>query len=391
MTTPDTASTTDASRDSEWRQLRRQMAVSEHLAYFDHAAVAPLSRDTAHRMQEWLDDITRFGTVNWMRWRKLIERARGLAARMIHAAPDECAFVHSTTEGINLVADGLDWQAGDNVVTLDSEFPSNLYPWMLQQSRGVELRRIATRDERWSLDQLRQACDARTRIVTVSWVSYATGFRNPLEDIAQIAHDHGALLFVDAIQGLGVMPLDVERMGVDFLAADGHKWLLGPEGAGLFYVRQEHLERLRPMGVGWNSVRHAGQFTNSTLDLKPSADRYEGGTFNMVGLAGLAASLEWFDRVSVEAISRRLQSVTEELCERLRKAGLTIVSDRTDRHWSGIVAADHAEHGADSLKRQAWPAGVILNSRGGHLRLSPHVYTTKEDFERLEEWLKSLK
>ena len=177
------------------------------------------------------------GTADWVRWRKTVETARKLAAELLNASREEIALIHSTTEGINLVAEGVPWRRGDNVVTLASEFPSNLYPWMNLKDRGVEVRLVPAKDERADLDRIAAACDEKTRIVSVSWVGYATGWRNDLGAILELAHRAGAKLFVDAIQGLGVFPLDVQETPVDFLAADGHKWLLGPENEDHLFFR----------------------------------------------------------------------------------------------------------------------------------------------------------
>ena len=199
--------------------------------------MAPLPERTRAAVTRWADQAATEGDTVWPNWSKRVEQCRALAARLIHAEPAEIALVHSTTEGITLVAEGYPWQSGDNVVTLDDEFPSNQYPWLNLASRGVETRRVPTVDGRVDLDRLADACDARTRIVTVSWVGYASGYRVNLDQVAELAHRKGALLFLDAIQGLGVFPLDVQKTPIDFLAADGHKWLFGPEGAGLFYFR----------------------------------------------------------------------------------------------------------------------------------------------------------
>ena len=176
---------------------------------------------------------------------------------------------------------------------------------------------MRTEGGRVPLEALLDACDARTRIVSVSWVGYASGWRIDLDRLVEAVHARGALLFLDAIQGLGVFPLDVRRTPVDFLAADGHKWLLGPEGAGIFYLRREHLDLLRPLGVGWNSVAHDRDFTRIELNFKDTAERYEGGTMNVAGFIGLNASLELLLRHGQQAISRRVLEITDLACERL--------------------------------------------------------------------------
>ena len=274
-----------------WAEFRRLMPIAERWAYFDHAAVAPLPAPARDALVRWATQSAEQGDTVWPEWNQRVEQTRKLAARLIGAGADEIALVRSTTEGISLVAEGFRWQPGDNVVTLDNEFPSNLYPWMNLAERGVETRRVPTDSGRVDLDRLSAACDARTRIVSISWVGYASGWRSDLDALAEMAHRRGALLLVDAIQGLGAFPLDVSRTPLDFLAADGHKWLLGPEGAGLFYLRREHLDRLRPLGVGWHSVVQAADYNRIALELKPTAARYEGGSQNMAGFIALAESL----------------------------------------------------------------------------------------------------
>jgi selenocysteine lyase/cysteine desulfurase len=373
-----------------WNVFREQMAVAKRWAYFDHAAVAPLPKRVGEAVAGWASAMIEDGVADWSRWRKTVETARKLAAKLLNADRDEIALVHSTTEGINFVAEGVPWRAGDNIVTLSSEFPSNLYPWMNQKDKGVEVRQVPAALERVDLDAVARACDEKTRIVSVSWVGYATGFRSDLDALADIAHRNGAKLFVDAIQGLGVFPLDVRQTPVDFLSADGHKWLLGPEGAGIFYVRKELLDWLRPVGVGWNSVAHAGNFADTRLTFKPNAGRYEGGTYNMVGLAGLAAALEMQAEYGTFAISERIRDVMDVLIEELQGIGAAIASDLAPAHRSGILSFTFSETDPEAIKQELLEQGVILNCRHGRLRVSPHVYTYEEDIEKLIAGLRSM-
>ena len=371
-----------------WEELRRNMPVVKKWAYFDHAAVAPLTGPAKEILIQWTCDATANGAINWSHWRKQVEDARNLGASLLGADRDEIALIRNTTEGINIVAEGFPWREGDNVVTLAGEFPSNLYPWLNLADRGVEARLVPTQNERIDLSQVAAACDNRTRILSVSWVGYATGWRNDVAALAEIAHQKGAFLFLDAIQGLGVFPLDVTQTPVDFLAADGHKWLLGPEGAGLFYIRKEHLDLLRPTGVGWNSVQQAGDFSNRSLQLKSSAGRYEGGTYNMGGVAALAGSLKCLLACEVRRLSERILEITDVLCERLVESGAEIVSCRDGEHRSGIVAFELPGQNPLTVRQRCRDRAVIVNCRAGRLRVSPHAYTNTDDVERLIDAIK---
>ena len=370
---------------SPWQSLRNQMPVCRRLAYFDHAAVAPLPEPARAMIAAWADDVAWHGDRNWARWQAALAQVRRLAAGLLGADEEEIALVRNTTEGVTLVAEGFPWQVGDNVVLPAAEFPSNRFPWTNLASRGVEARLVASPRGRIGLDDLARACDARTRIVAVSWVDYASGWRSDPSALAELAHDRGALLFLDAIQGLGVLPLDVKAAGIDFLAADGHKWLLGPEGAGIFYTRREHLDLLRPVGVGWNSVTPTPDYASMELDLPTTAARYEGGTYPVATFVGLAESLKLLTQTPVEATAEQLLRVTDVLCERLRSAGAEIISDRTGDRASGIVAFDLRGQDPHTIRRRCRDADVILNYRDGHLRASPHVYSDEDDVDRLVE------
>jgi selenocysteine lyase/cysteine desulfurase len=360
------------------------MPIAKRFAYFDHAAVAPLPAPTRDAIVRWAEQAALDGDTVWPAWAKRVEECRALGARLVGADASEIALVHSTSEGIGLVAEGYPWQPGDNVVTLDNEFPSNQYPWLNLASRGVETRRVAAGpDGRVDLKRLADACDARTRIVTVSWVGYVSGWRIDLKQAAELAHARGALLFVDAIQGLGVFPLDVRATNIDFLAADGHKWLLGPEGAGLFYLKREHLDLLRPIGVGWHSVAHASDYARIELAYKPSAARYEGGSQDMVGFIGLAESLELLLGFGTEAIAGRILELTNLACQRLVEAGAALYSPREGDHRSGIVSFELPGHDALEVKRRLLAADVVTSARGGKLRLAAHAYNDASDVDRL--------
>ncbi len=380
---------------ARWAELRRQMPVAERWAYFDHAAVAPISRPAHEAIARWSRQALEQGHAASGESAAALERVRATAARILGADPAEIALVPNTSAGINLVAEGFPWQAGDNVVTLAGEFPSNLYPWMNLAARGVEVRRVDPGGVELDLGRIADACDARTRIVAASWVGYATGFRVDVDALAEAAHRRGALLFLDAIQGLGVFPLDVRRTPVDFLAADGHKWLLGPEGAGLLYLRREHLDRLRPLNLGWNSVVRTGDSYPSELALLPTAARYEGGSLNMPGFLGLGASLEMLAGFGLSArespLAGRVLELAAAVVPRLEQAGAVVAGSRADGKRSGIVSFDLPGRDLAAARRRCLEAGVVLSLREGRLRVSPHAYNDEGDVERLLEALAPLR
>ena len=366
-----------------WDEFRRQMPVARHWAYLDHAAVSPLPDPAAAAIVHWAQQAAHDGSLHWPQWDLELDELRRSVADMLHASVTEIALLHSTTEGVNLVAEGFPWQPGDNVVTLADEFPTNQYPWLNQAGRGVETRRVPTDDGRVDLHRLEAACDARTRIVSISWVGYASGWRNDLDAVAEIAHRHGALFFVDAIQGLGVFPLDLRRTPIDFLAADGHKWMLGPEGAAIFFLRHEHLARLHPLGIGWNSVVQSGDFGRIDLVLRNAAQRYEGGSQNMVGFLALRASLGLLNEFGFDAISARVLQLTDPARRRLAERGACIKSPADEGHRSGIVLFEASGQDPHEIRSRCLRQRVALSCRAGYLRISPHAYNNAEDIERM--------
>ena len=378
----------------DWTAFRQEMPVSEKWAYFDHAAVAPIPRVARDRLSVWAEQAAFEGATCWPNWFRQHEDLRDLTAQVINAKPQEIALIPNTTFGINLVAGGLPWEAGDNVVLPDHEFPSNLYPWMQLESLGVELRLVPLDGNRVCPARMAEACDRRTRVVSASWVGYASGYRLDPMEIGKVAHDCGALFFLDAIQGLGVFPLDVQAAGVDFLAADGHKWLLGPEGAGVFYVRHELLETLQPMNIGWNSVKQGNDFSKIDLKYRESASRYEGGSQNMAGFIALGASLELLTEFGLGSdrspIAEQVLSVSDELCEALQECGAVVLSDRDAATKTGIVSFYYHQKTTTEDRLKLLEKGVVVSCRGGKLRASVHCYNDANDIDRLVEALQTL-
>ncbi|MEZ6081943.1 MAG: aminotransferase class V-fold PLP-dependent enzyme [Pirellulaceae bacterium] len=304
--------------------------------------------------------------------------------------------------GYWLSSRGFPWRAGDNVVVPENEFLPIQSPWATLARRGVELRRVPIAPSGvLELSQLASAIDARTRIVSISWVGFISGYRIDVGEVAELVHSRGALFMLDAIQGLGAFKIDVRDCGVDFLAADGHKWMLGPEGAGLFYLRREHLELLQPLGLGWNSLA-GGSFDPNSQQLKATAARYEGGSTNMAGMLAFHESLNLLHQLQLGAavdspISRAVLSGTEQLAERLQQQDFRVHFPADARRRSGILgiswqssarnSSDVPESVALAARKHCIAAGVVLSVRGGRLRASTHAYNNADDIERLVDAL----
>jgi cysteine desulfurase / selenocysteine lyase len=375
----------------DWGLLREsEFPVTRRWAYFDHAATAPLPRRSGDVLRAWAAEQEDDGVVGWSGREARLEAIRDQAALLLSAHRDEIAFINSTTHGIGLIAEGFPWRPGDNVVTAQDEYPSNIYPWMNLESRGVSLRQVESREGRIWIDDLAAAMDDSTRVLAISHVEFATGFRNDLDGLVELCRRRGVALFVDAIQGLGPHTIDVRKTPLDFLAADGHKWLLGPEGAGILYVRRDWLERLRATGVGWHSVIGSYNSSENRFVLKPSAGRFEGGSFNMPGLLALGASLGLFLELGPEVVSQRILNRADALREVAVSAGWRLYGSSLPADQSAIVVLEKPGidpvRAASELRRQ----GVVASCRRGRLRFSPHLYNDSNDLLMLSNALASL-
>ncbi len=380
--------------DSVWDWWRSQMPVHREWAYLDHAAVAPLSQPAGVAIRELATQAEELGDTVWPQWAANIRRMRTQFSELLGAEEDDLFVVPNTSTGISLVAEGFPWKNGDNVVIPEGEFPSNLFPWLNQQHRGVQVRIVPRRGSVVEVDDLIAQVDDRTRIIAASWVGYSSGYRIDVADLVHRAHEKGVLVFLDAIQGLGVHPLDIRKVPMDFLAADGHKWLLGPEGVGIAMIRREHRVKMRCPIVGWNSVQNAHQFSHATFELREDAARYEAGSANMLGVAGLSASVELFLKVlrtsGPNAIEDRVLELSSHLARELVQLGATVDRDSRRHHQSGIVTFNVPGFEPGAVRERALANHIVLSCRGGGIRASVHAYNNSDDIERLVVTLREL-
>jgi cysteine desulfurase / selenocysteine lyase len=304
---------------------------------------------------------------------------------LLNAEAGEIAITKNTSEGISTFANGLDWQPGDELVSIEGEFPANFYAWKALEKRGVVLRLVRPEEGRVSQGSIVRELTSRTRVVTVSFVQYLSGFRLDLEKLGQACAAHGCLLFVDAIQGLGAFPVDVKSAKIAGLAADGHKWMLGPEGSGFLYVNRQVMEKITPSEIGWASVRYWSDFSRRDLSWRDDARRYECGTLNTIGIYGLGAAVDLLLEVGIPNIAERVLDLTDRLRQGLLAQGHSVFGPRVREEASGIVTFAPRQGTAQHLLDWLLAHHVQVAARCGMVRIAPHFYNTEEEIDRVLE------
>ena len=328
----------------------------------------------------WLvEDAALHGSVHFDQWLAAYEGLRVAAAELIGAHRDEIAIVKNTSEGVSTVALGLDWKSGDRIVAFREEFPANQFPWQRLAPRGVGIDWLSIYDPLDAIDRAARGA----KLLAISYVNYLSGHRVDLNAIGEICHRHSTFFFVDAIQGLGVFPLDVNRARIGALSADGHKWLVGPEGCGILYVRREWLDRIEPVEFGWTNAAGFTDYASRDLTLRRDAARYECGTLNTVGIFGLEASIRYLLSIGIGPIGEAVIALSAQLIAGALALGYEVLGGDDPHSRSGIVAI--RREGADSrmLVSRLKNAGIIAIHRQGYVRLSPHFYIAPSEIDQV--------
>jgi len=363
--------------------LRELFPVTKNLVYFNHAALGPLSTRASEAMENFVRDQRDFGALHWKEWYAEYVHLRASAAKLIGAEQGEIAILKNTSEGLSFVAEGFRWKAGDNVVNTDLEFPSNSTPWRKLDRRGVEVRVARSHDGAFTVDDVERCIDDRTRIVTVSAVAFHNGFAADLDAIGELCDARNILFCVDAIQAVGVLPIDVKRSKIAFLAADGHKWMCASEGAAIFYVAAEHRDKLEVLEHGWTNIERKGKFIDCPIELMPDARRFEAGSLNSSGVYGLRAAIDLLLEIGIMDISEETTRIAALLADRLDDIGFRVATPRPIR--SGIVGAIPPSSDFTLLKwhRLLEENRVVCAPREGMLRFSPHFYNTESEVDHI--------
>jgi selenocysteine lyase/cysteine desulfurase len=373
-------------------ELRRhEFPVTRDKIFLAHAAVCPLPRRVAEAIRDYALKATLGDQEDTMPVAQ-IQRARALAARLLHGQPEEIAFVGPTSLALSFVAGGLPWRKGDNLLVYFDDYPSNVYPWMALAEKGVGVRLLNVREYgRIDAADVIGQVDEQTRLVALASNHFVAGYRVDLEAVGRALRDRNILFCVDGIQTVGAFPTRVEHM--DFLAADAHKWLLGPCGAGLFFVRKSLQAKLRPAVQGWHNIRCPNFVAQERLVYRPDAGRYEAGSANLLGLVGLNAAMELLLEIGVENIAARLLQLRALLAAGLQEKGWTVLqADAPAQHASGILSFYRPDADLPALRKKLMAARIetsLRADRGGrhYIRVSPHFYNTDGEIHRLLEKL----
>jgi len=360
-----------------------EFSLAGNIVYLNHAGVAPWPKRTADAVKAFAEENAHTGAANYLNWLRTEASLRGQLKELINASStNDIALVKNTSEALSLVAYGLSWNNGDNIVSSNEEFPSNRIPWESLASKGVEFRQAILDGTAHPEERLFEMVDKKTRLITISSIQFASGLCLDVEKIGRFCRRNGILFCVDAIQSLGAFRFDVQANMADFVMADGHKWMLDPEGLGLFYTSPEARERLGLTQYGWHMIENDHGYENVPWNIAHDARRFECGSPNMLGIHALSASLSLLLETGMETVEQSIRSRTSYLIERIIQAPfLTLLSSLREEQRSGIVLFHHNSVDNDRLFRHLRDHGIVCAVRGGGIRFSPHFYISEAQLD----------
>jgi len=359
---------------------------TKHGIYFNHAAVSPLSSRVVSAIQAFLNERSEINVENYRTTLlPTLNALRARLARYLNAQTRNLAFVPNTSYGLNLLAQGLSWKHGDRILLYEREFPANVQPFLALRKHGVEIDFLKDFNGEIQIDEVEQNITPNTRLVSLSYVQFLSGFRLNLDELSEVCRRTGCLLSIDAIQGFGAMPIDCTK--VDFMASGSHKWGMSPMGTGVAYFSDELLDRLEPVFVGWLSVEEAWDFSHYDKPLKQDASRYELGTYNWIGLVGMNAAFELFEEIGFDAVTEKILSLSEYFSNKLTHMGFELVCNPARENRSGIVSIKNVRN-AEAVFRALAERRIEISLRENYLRFSPHFYNTCDECDEVVSQLK---
>ncbi len=360
---------------------RELFPATHHLVYLNHAGSSPSPIPVRDAMTGLIHELSSGGFLIGPKIGEIRDSTACCAAKLVNGDSKRVAIVRNTTHGITLAAEGLPWEAGDNIVCANVEFPANVYPWLSLEGRGVETRFAREVDGRVPIREVERLVDERTRVVALSFVEFSNGYRNDLVALGKLCRDAGAFFVVDGIQGLGALPLDMEAACIDLMSAGGHKWLAGPMGVGVAVLSERAMEEIVPPIIGWLGVCHPLDFLDYNQSLAPDAHKFDTGSPNLVGLWGLEAALAHILDVGIGPIEARVKELTDRLVTGLGELGCDVASPRGEGEWSGIVSFRPCRGTSRELQKHLTERKVITSLRGDLVRVGCHYWNNEEDVD----------
>lgn len=361
----------------------------EDIVYLNHAAVAPWPVRTANAVKQFAEENVLTGAMNYPAWVKKETGLRHQSQQLLNApSSEDIALLKNTSEALSIVACGINWKAGNNVVSTNQEFPSNRIVWQAQQRHGVEFREVEIMDTDDPEQALINACNNDTRVLAVSSVQFGTGLRLDLEILGDYCRQNNVLFCVDAIQSIGAHAIDVQKIQADFVMADAHKWMLGPEGIAVFYCNNRVRDELRLNQYGWHMVEDCGNYDRKDWEIARTARRFECGSSNMLGIHALSASLSLIEEVGINVIEAEIHNKMDYLIENLTfDSRISLLTPRDASRRAGILTFTIDGSDMAKLHSKLMKNNIICAHRMGGIRFSPHFYTSQEKIDKALEIL----
>lgn len=359
------------------------------IVYFNHASTAPISTEVKKRIDEFVRERSEFALDDYWGFKAVADETKEMIGEMINCSGDRIAFLDNTTNGIIWLAQGINWKAGDRIILNDVEFPANVYPFLQLKEKGVEIDFIKSTNGIVTAEEIINAIHPRTKLISISFVQFLSGFRVDLEKIGRVCREKGIIFSVDAIQGLGAVRLDVEKFNVDFLASGTQKWLLGLQGLAFIYVRKDLQDKMKSAPIGWLAVKDAWNLLDFDLATKETAERFQPGTLNNLGIYAFNTSMKLFKEFGFDEIEKQILSNSKYFIEELEKIGCdSSLLSLPEEHLSGIVSfrSENAQKIFDILSQKK----IVCSLREGYIRFAPHFYNTTQEIDFVIDTLKNI-
>ncbi len=357
--------------------------------YFNHASTGPMPDFVVNAVNNYLKERSENEIDNYDNVLKIIKETKELVAKFINTTPDRIAFVDNVSNAMNLLAQGLKWNQGDEIILFDIEFPANVYPFLNLEKNGVKVKILPSRNGKIQIEDIRREITSKTKLLSISHVQFLGGYRSNLEEIGKLCRDNEIIFSVDAIQSIGVVNVDVQKMKIDYLASGIQKWMLGLEGTTIIYISEELQKKIEPKYVGWLSVKNAWNILDYNLDLEDTAHRFEPGTLNFAGIVSLNASIKFFSEIGINEIEKSILSNTNLFIQLLEEAGFEFLfKPEKDAEVSGIVTIKVDD--PFQVYKKLLESGIHTSVRESYLRFSPHFYNTSDEIEFVVKKLKEV-